>query len=191
MHEQLNIFVFSFSSIRIDKLKKEDRKIFQQNGQLESFRSFIDEAAVLPESEDSVTLINVIRTLNPIVVVDESHNAESPLSVEMLQALNPSLVLDLTATPKKNSNIISMVNAVALKKENMVKLPVIVYNHHKKEEVITSALHLRQQLERLALAEEELTGKYIRPIILFQAQSNISGKDNTTFQRIKIKSRSW
>jgi len=185
VHDQLNVLVFSFSSIRIDKLKKEDRKIFQQNGMLEPFRPFIDDEAVYPESEDTVTLINVIRTLNPIVVVDESHNAESDLSVEMLKALNPSFVLDLTATPKQNSNIISMVNAVALKKENMVKLPVIVYNHHKKEEVITSALHLRRQLEALAQKEEKETGKYIRPIILFQAQSNIRGKDNTTFDKIK------
>jgi type III restriction enzyme len=185
VYDQLNIFVFSFSSIRISKLKKEDRKIFQQNSNLESFRPFIDEADVLPESEDTTTLINVIRTLNPIVILDESHNAESELSVEMLQALNPSFVMDLTATPKSNSNIISYVNAVALKKNNMVKLPVIVYNHHKKEEVITSALHLQRQLEGLAKAEEEITGKYIRPIILFQAQSNIKGKDNTTFEKIK------
>ena len=33
----------------------------------------------------------------------------------------------------------------------------------------------------MAKAEEKETGKYIRPIILFQAQSNIKGKDNTTF----------
>ncbi|HCX24377.1 MAG TPA: restriction endonuclease, partial [Cytophagales bacterium] len=185
VHDQLNIMVFSFSSIRINSKKKEDRKIYQQNGQLEPFRSLIDDEVVLPESEDTVSLINVIRSLKPIVVVDESHNAESDLSVEMLRALNPSFVLDLTATPKKNSNLISMVNAVALKKESMVKLPVIVYNHHKKEEVITSALHLRQQLEAYAQEEEKVTGKYIRPIILFQAQSNIKGKDNTTFDKIK------
>ena len=185
VHDQLNIMVFSFSSIRINSKKKEDRKIYQQNGQLEPFRSLIDDEVVLPESEDTVSLINVIRSLKPIVVVDESHNAESDLSVEMLRALNPSFVLDLTATPKKNSNLISMVNAVALKKESMVKLPVIVYNHYKMEEVITSALHLRQQLEAYAQEEEKVTGKYIRPIILFQAQSNIKGKDNTTFDKIK------
>uniref|UniRef100_UPI0026F2D19B restriction endonuclease n=1 Tax=Apibacter mensalis TaxID=1586267 RepID=UPI0026F2D19B len=89
--------------------------------------------------------------------------------------------------PKSNSNIISFVNAVELKKEHMVKLPVIVYNHHRKEEVISSALHLQRQLELLAQEEEKQKGKYIRPIILFQAQSNIKGKDNTTFQNIKEK----
>lgn len=183
--EQLNIFVFNFSSLRINSRKKDDRKVFQENGALEPFRNtIVDKELVLPD-RDETALINVIRSLNPIVIVDESHNAESDLSVEMLNNLNPSLVLDLTATPKENSNIISFVNALALKKENMVKLPVVVYNHHKKEEVITSALHLQRQLELLAIEEEKLTGKYIRPIILFQAQSNIKGKNNTTFQKIK------
>ncbi len=182
--EQLNIFVFNFSSIRINAKKKDDRKVYEQNGALEQFRDFVDSDLVIDET-DETALINVIRSLNPVIVVDESHNAESDLSVEMLNNLNPSFVLDLTATPKDNSNIISFVNAMALKKEHMVKLPVIVYNHHKKEEVITSALHLQRQLELLAIEEEKLTGKYIRPIILFQAQSNIKGKDNTTYLRIK------
>jgi len=183
--EQLNIFVFNFSSLRINSRKKDDRKVFQENGALESFRNtIVDPELVLPET-DETALINVIRSLNPVVIVDESHNAESDLSVEMLNNLNPSLILDLTATPKENSNIISFVNALALKKENMVKLPVVVYNHHKKEEVITSALHLQRQLELTAIEEEKATGKYIRPIILFQAQSNIKGKNNTTFQKIK------
>lgn len=183
--EQLNIFVFNFSSLRINSRKKDDRKVYQENGQLESFRNtIVDSDLVLPDT-DETALINVIRSLNPIVIVDESHNAESDLSVEMLKNLNPSLVLDLTATPKENSNIISFVNALALKKENMVKLPVVVYNHHKKEEVITSALHLQRQLELTAQIEEKETGVYIRPIILFQAQSNIKGKNNTTFQKIK------
>ncbi|TMM58443.1 restriction endonuclease [Maribacter algarum] len=183
--EQLNIFVFNFSSLRINSRKKDDRKVFQENGALESFRNTIVEKELVLPDTDETALINVIRSLNPVVIVDESHNAESDLSVEMLNNLNPSLVLDLTATPKENSNIISFVNALALKKENMVKLPVVVYNHHKKEEVITSALHLQRQLELLAIEEEKLTGKYIRPIILFQAQSNIKGKNNTTFQKIK------
>ena len=182
--EQLNIFVFNFSSIRINSRKKDDRKVYEQNGALEPFRNFVDTDLVLDDT-DETALINVIRSLNPVVIVDESHNAESDLSVEMLNNLNPSFVLDLTATPKENSNIISFVNAMALKKENMVKLPVIVYNHHKKEEVITSALHLQRQLELLAIEEEKVTGKYIRPIILFQAQSNIKGKDNTTYIHIK------
>ena len=182
--EQLNIFILNFSSLRIDKAKKEDRKIFQENGALESFRDWTDKDLSL-EGTDETALINIIRNLNPIVVLDESHNAESDLSVEMLRNLNPSMVLDLTATPKENSNIISFVSALRLKKEHMVKLPVVVFNHHRKEEVISSALHLQRKLELHAKEEEKVTGRYIRPIVLFQAQSNIKGKDNTTFQKIK------
>jgi type III restriction enzyme len=106
--------------------------------------------------------------MNPVLVVDESHNAESDLSVDMLNALNPSFVLDLTATPKDNSNIVSLVPAIELKKEHMVKLPVIVYNHHDKTEVINSALHLQRKLELLAIEQSKNGGKYIRPIILFR-----------------------
>lgn len=185
--EQLNIFVFNFSSLRINSKKKDDRKIYQQNGALEAFRdTVVEQDLVLPDTDESA-LINIIRSLNPLVIVDESHNAESDLSVEMLQNLNPSFVLDLTATPKKNSNIVSYVNAIELKKEHMVKLPVIVYNHSRKEEVINSALHLQRQLEQLAIQESLEGGKKIRPIILFQAQSNIKGSDNTTYQKIKEK----
>ena len=185
--EQLNIFVFNFSSLRINSKKKDDRKIYQQNGALEAFRDTVVEQNLVLADTDESALINIIRSLNPLVIVDESHNAESDLSVEMLQNLNPSFVLDLTATPKKNSNIVSYVNAIELKKEHMVKLPVIVYNHSRKEEVINSALHLQRQLEQLAIQERLEGGKKIRPIILFQAQSNIKGSDNTTYQKIKEK----
>ena len=59
----------------------------------------------------------------------ESHHATSKLSKEMLQNFNPSFVLDLTATPKRESNIISFVDARQLKAENMVKLPVIAVSY--------------------------------------------------------------
>lgn len=180
--EQLSIFVMSFGSIRATR--KEDRKIYDQNGQLSSFvQTYSDPSLVLANTDESA-LINVIRNLNPIVVVDESHNAETDLSVEMLKALNPCFILDLTATPKDNSNIVSMVPAIELKKHSMVKLPVIVYNHKDKHDVISSALHLQRKLEASALAEEKITGRYIRPIVLFQAQS-ATNEDNTTFEKLK------
>jgi type III restriction enzyme len=121
-----------------------------------------------------------------VVVVDESHNAESQLSVEMMKNLNPDFILDLTATPRNNSNIISFVDALALKKQHMVKLPVIVANRSSKGEVIESALILRRQLEDLAKQEEAAGGKHIRPIVLFQAQPR-TDDDNTTFEKIREK----
>lgn len=180
--EQLSIIVMSFSSLRARN--KEDRKVYQENGQLASFASQYKDKSHLLEDADDTALINVIRSLHPVLVVDESHNAESDLSVDMLNSLNPSFVLDLTATPKDNSNIVSLVPAIELKKEHMVKLPVIVYNHHDKSEVINSALHLQRKLELLAIELEKNGGKYIRPIVLFQAQPK-TDDDNTTFDKLK------
>ena len=96
----------------------------------------------------------------------------------------PSFILDLTATPKENSNILSLVPAIELKKEHMVKLPVIVYNNHDKTEVINNALHLQRKLENLAIKQEKDGGKYIKPIVLFQAQPK-TRDDNTTFEKLK------
>jgi type III restriction enzyme len=173
--EQLSIMVFSFDSLRAKN--KEDRKVFQENGNLQSFETLLGK-------DTDITLGAVIKKLNPLVIVDESHNAESDLSVDMLKELNPCFILDLTATPRKNSNIISFVDALELKKENMVKLPVIVYNHQDRTEVINSALQLQRKLELQAIAEEKKTGKYIRPLVLFQAQPK-NGKDFTNEEEEK------
>ncbi len=165
--EQLNIFVLSFDSIRT--ANKEGRKVFEQNGSLQSFETLL-------EKDEEISLMKVMKYLNPMVVVDESHNAETNLSIEMLKEFNPCFILDLTATPRKNSNIISFIDALELKKENMVKLPVIVYNHQDKTEVINSSLQLQKRLELQAKEEEKKGGKYIRPIVLFQAQPK-NGRD--------------
>lgn len=182
VQEQLTIMVMSFSSLRTKN--KEGRKVYQENGNLATFASQYTDHSHILQDTDETALINVIRSLNPVLVVDESHNAESELSVDMLKALNPSFILDLTATPKLNSNIVSLVPAIELKKEHMVKLPVIVYNHHDKTEVINSALHLQHKLEQLAIREEKAGGKYIRPMVLFQAEPK-TREDNTTFEKLK------
>ncbi|MDQ7948148.1 MAG: DEAD/DEAH box helicase family protein [Pedobacter sp.] len=179
--EQLSIMVMNFSSIRAKN--KDDRKINEQNSNLANFSSEINDMDVL-EGTEKEALINVIRSLNPVLIVDESHNAESDLSVEMLKNLNPSFILDLTATPKQNSNLISLVSAMELKKEHMVKLPVIVYNHQNIEGVVESAIHLQHRLEREAKILEAQGGKYIRPIVLFQAQPKTK-EDNKTFDKLK------
>ena len=45
---------------------------------------FKDKRVFLDEVDDTA-LINALRSLNPVLIVDESHNAESNLSVEMLK----------------------------------------------------------------------------------------------------------
>jgi type III restriction enzyme len=180
---QLSIVIMSFDSLK--SRNKEDRKAFHENGYLASFVQEDNDANTdLPE-HDSSALINVIRRLKPVVIVDESHNAESPLSVEMLGNLNPSFILDITATPRDNSNIFSYVDAMRLKKMDMVKLPVIVANQTSQEDVVNAALKMRAQLEQFAKLQHIAGGVYIRPIVLFQAEPKT--KDDTkTFDKIKV-----
>lgn len=180
--EQLSIFVLSYDSFRTSK--KDGRKAYQENGNLATFpKQLLDKSFLLPDT-DETALIQVIRALNPVVIVDESHHATSNLSIEMLQNFNPSFVLDLTATPKKNSNIISFVDAAQLKKANMVKLPVIVYNRKTQDDVFADAINLRTKLEAQAIKDQQATGRYVRPIVLLQAQPK-NNADSTTYQKIK------
>lgn len=182
VNENLSIFVLSYDSFRTSN--KDGRKAYQENGNLTAFVKYKNNTNVLLEDTDETALIQVIRMLNPLVIVDESHHATSSLSKEMLQNFNPSFVLDLTATPKEGSNIISFVDARQLKKENMVKLPVIVYNRKSQEDVFLSAISLRKKLEDEAIKEYEVSRRYIRPIVLFQAQPRNSD-DSTTYDKIK------
>ena len=179
VRENLSIFVLSFDSLRTSK--KEGRKVYQDNGALMSFSNDIEAES----TDEDITLMKIISSLCPVVIVDESHNAVSELSTEMLNVLNPSFVLDLTATPRESSNIISFVTAQELKNENMVKLPVIIQNNSKIEGVIGNALHLRRVLELKAKeCEKNNETPYIRPIVLFQAQPK-SGEEATTFEKLK------
>lgn len=180
--EQLSVVVMSFDSLKATN--KENRKAFQENGYLASFLNDDSEVVEPLKDTDPSALINVMRTLKPIVVVDESHNAESTLSVDMLRNLNPSFIFDLTATPRDNSNIISYIDALRLKKQNMVKLPVIVANQRGQDDVIMAALNMRRQLEEFAKKAEEKGGGYIRPIVLFQAEPK-NKDDTTTFEKVR------
>lgn len=182
VREQVVICVLSYDSLRSNR--KDGRKMYQENSAMEPFIGQFTSPETLIENVDDTAAMQVLNQLSPIVVVDESHNAQSDLSVEMLRNLNPSFVLDLTATPKTNSNIISIVDARELKKENMVKLPVIVYNRNSKDDVLVDAIQLRGALEDKAKAEEAAGGRYIRPIVLFQAQPR-GREQSETFEKLK------
>lgn len=182
IREQLTIFVLSVQSFAANN--KDGRRVYRENENLAEYAALYDTVTKRVEGSDETGLIQVLSYLNPVVIIDESHNFEANLRVDMLKAINPCFILDLTATPRKKSNIISFVDAMKLKRANMVKLPVIVYNHRSTSDVITSAINLQRSLERKALAQEADGERYIRPIVLFQAQSK-TADDNITFDKIK------
>jgi type III restriction enzyme len=181
VRDEVVIAVLTYDSLRAKN--KDDRKLYQQNGALASFG--VDVAA--SDSDDDIdpeSLVAAVASLNPVIVVDESHNATSELSREMLTRLKPSCVVELTATPRKGANIISYVDAMALRDAHMVKLPVVVRNLPDQASVIAHAIDLRARLEAEAIAEQAEGGAYIRPIVLFQAEPK-NKEDSLSFEKLR------
>lgn len=181
--EQVCICVLSYDSFRG---RLENLKARQENSNLSNFVDVFGTSESPVEDAEESALFQVLNSLNPLVVIDESHHAKSKLSIKMLKEFNPCFVLELTATPKDNSNIIVYVDAVQLKKESMVKLPVMVYNRNEQAQVIAETIDMRNRLEELALVAKEKTGRYIRPIALFQAEPK-GKEDSTTFEKLREK----
>ena len=180
VNEQLSIMVLSYDSFRG---RKDALKAKQENSNLAPMAKALGTPEYPIENADETALLQIINQLEPLVIVDESHHARSNLSKEMLVNFNPCFVLDLTATPTKDSNVLCFVDAVQLKRENMVKLPVIVYNRDSMQEVMVDAIDLRLRLEQQANEEKDY---YVRPIVLFQAQPK-GKEDSTTFEKLKAK----
>lgn len=184
VEDQLTVFVLSYDSFK----NKDGRRAFAENSalaQLTEYQRRTGQSCDI-EGADDTALISALAGTNPVVVVDESHHAKSSLSLEMLRNLNPRFVLELTATPRKGSNVISRVTARELKDEQMVKLPVIVYRRQGKREVVQDAILLRRKLELVARDAEAKGGGYVRPIALLQAESK-GADDAETYERLRQK----
>src|SRR3546814_6385405 len=100
------------------------------------------------------------------MVVDEAHNAVTGLSREMQARVNPSAIVEFTATPRFDSNILHSVTAQELKQEEMIKLPIILSENDSWQNAVNGAVAARASLAETAEADRD----YIRPIVLFQAQ---------------------
>ncbi|WP_394375150.1 DEAD/DEAH box helicase [Stutzerimonas frequens] len=179
VEDGLVLAVLTYDSLKARN--KDDRKLYQENSALDDLAS---SALAVAEGIDPHSLVAAMAGLNPVVIVDESHNVTSALSLDMLRNLNPAFVFELTATPRAGANIISFVDAMALRDQHMVKLPVIVRNLPDRDSVIGNAIDLRTRLEAEAQAEREQGGAHIRPIVLIQAESRIKS-DAQTFEQVK------
>jgi type III restriction enzyme len=103
----------------------------------------------------------------PLMIVDEAHKVVTDLSQETLRRINPSAVIEFTATPRAKNNTLYNVFAAELKEEEMIKLPIVLVEHSGWEPAVDEAITRRAELEKEAAGED----KYIRPIVLFQTQS--------------------
>ena len=109
---------------------------------------------------------NLLHLHHPLMIVDEAHNAVTGLTRDMQARVSPCAIIEFTATPRPNSNILYSVSALELKREEMIKLPIRLHEHDSWQNAVTGAVAARAALAQSAQAE----ASYIRPIVLFQAQ---------------------
>lgn len=121
---------------------------------------------------------NLLYAQRPIMIVDEAHNVVTNLNAEMQGRINPSAIIELTATPRLQNNTLYNVYATELKEEEMIKLPISLTEHNNWELAVIEAIAKRSELEKAAGHEQE----YLRPILLFQAQ-DIKGE--VTVEKLK------
>ncbi|WP_332813070.1 DEAD/DEAH box helicase [Ramlibacter sp.] len=120
------------------------------------------------------SLANWLALRRPYVIVDEAHNAKTERSFEALKRLDPSMILELTATPvPKRTNVLFHVSAQQLQAEDMIKMPIALIEHTRGwQAAVFDAVQNQRLLESQAQQEEAATGAYIRPIVLLQAQNS-------------------
>lgn len=112
------------------------------------------------------SVANWLHLLQPVVIVDEAHNNRTDRFFNTLGRLNPSCIIELTATPVAGNNVLYHVSAQELKTEQMIKLPVVLAEHEDGwQACLRDAILTRKQLEIEAQKETD----YIRPIVLIQA----------------------
>ena len=138
------------------------------------------------------SLFNVFKMLRPVVVLDEAHKAygarKREANEEFVRAVNdldPSLVIELSATPNRGiSNLLVDITGVDLKSEEMIKLPVQVASFPGADWQHTLG-QAHDELERLANEAQSLEqseGRYIRPIAVVRVER--TGKDQRDGKRV-------
>lgn len=113
------------------------------------------------------SVANWLNLQRPVVVVDEAHNSRTARFFNSLGRVNPSCVIEMTATPVAGNNVLYHVAAAELKAEQMIKLPIVLAEHPQGwQSCLRDAVLTRNRLDLAAQKEPQ----YIRPIVLVQAQ---------------------
>jgi type III restriction enzyme len=173
LRDQTCVVVGTIQTLRVSNT--EGRKVYAHHEDLESHFSAVPPSALdLERSEEGPNIgrikfsfANLMHLHRPLMIVDEAHNAMTGLSRDMQARVNPCAIVEFTATPHLNSNILHNVTAQELKREEMIKLPIVLTEHADWQSAVSGAVGARAALAEKALLD---TTGYIRPIVLFQAQ---------------------
>lgn len=118
------------------------------------------------------SLGNTLRILKPIIVIDEGHKAYSQNAQDTIRNFNPSIMVELSATPPANSNVLVSIGGQELNREEMIKLDIHLTNKasYDWKDCLRDSVARRDELHRQAREHQNRTGTYIRPICLIQVE---------------------
>jgi len=184
VEDNVCIIVSSLDAFRKEKTLQNKYKVYQENGALIDHFENVELPDTLEKDESGVikSLANVIRLSNPLIVIDEGHKTKTKLSIEFLKDLNPSFVIEYTATPRSESNILVEIHSSELKEQQMVKLPLVLESLSQWQNAILQGVLKRNELEKIA--KKSKTEK-IRPIALLQAEQEKEDERRITVGKIK------
>ena len=123
------------------------------------------------------SLGNTLRLLQPLIVLDEGHRAYSRNAKKTLEGFNPCMIVELSATPPRDANVLVNIAGRELAAEEMVKLDLHIKNSGSPnwEDTLLASIEHRKLLEEEARLYEAETGRHIRPICLIQVER--TGRD--------------
>ena len=193
-----NLVILMLMMGSANRTTKEDLKVFKDSGayvdffphdnQYEKHEKLLEKIPNLDFIPDNLfgkrivktSLGNVIRTLNPLIVVDEFHTMFSDNAKSTLDGLNPSMIIGLSATPleRKGMNVLVEITGKQLWAEDMIKLDLHLYpptSSQNWKEMIDNVKKKRESLEKKADELKGNNGVSIRPIALIQVER--TGKD--------------
>ena len=162
------IVVGTIQTLRVSNT--EGRKVYAHHEELEPHFSALSKHApgleTLAEGGVKFSFANLMHLQRPLMIVDEAHNAVTGLTREMQKRVNPIAIIEFSATPRPNSNILYSVSAQELKRAQMIKLPIILSEHDSWQNAVNGAIAARASLAEKARDDPG----HIRPLVLFQAQ---------------------
>ena len=176
------VVISTMAALRVEN--QDGRKVYEHHEDLEThFAGSVSDLPYLEQNSSGkaiASFANLLKLHGPLVITDEAHNANTPLSYEVYQRLGAKVVVELTATPEASkSNVLVSVSAFELKVADMIKFPVVLKEHVGQwEAAVGSAVARRNELGKTALGEPD----YIRPILLIQAEN---AKGTATVEEVK------
>jgi type III restriction enzyme len=199
VEEYLCVMLLMLQAGAVKRDSKEKRRMFRDTGRYPNFFPEVDDSPANKELLRRVTnleicettdaefrtggltvkqsLGNVFKLARPVVVIDEGHKAYTSTALEFIAGHNPRFILELSATPNSGgehvSNMLVNVTGMALKKEEMIKLPINLINIGRGDwkHTLAEAKEKLDELKEAAKKVERNEGRYIRPILLIRVEN--------------------